>query len=638
MASNAFSVTISAVDKASAQLDAINKRMAAMNAPAERFTKSLAKFDEVSGINRLAEGMGSLGNNALGAFRAVERLAGPMGAITSAASVGGLVALVGNYAALGNTLRNTAGVLNMPTDQLSRMQNAFRLSGATAEDATQAVRGMSATLYDAYYKKDDAARARLKAQGVDWQDAKGNIADTGHALEQLSEHLETYADNRTKVSGMASVGVGEGAFPALAQGVAAYRKALEDSDRTGANWTRKMAENAATVKKDWNRLALDLEGIGLKIADDWSGVVDRILQASSRLIEDHPDAVKHAAEVGGVGAAVGGPLVGPRVARSLLRKLRGAPAAGEGEAGAGAGAEAGAGAGAAGAEAGAAAGAEAGAGAAAGGFGVGGLLRFGGPIGAFIASFWPKTIDPNNTEAAILKENRAAEAVLGPYSQGGTTSNLLGKLANSQLGKLLARGEAGKADYNAVNRGAAGNYAAGMENLVNMTVEQVQAAQKAHKFNAAGRYQIIGPTLDAAVKELGLTGKEKFDRATQDRIFEQYLVGSKRSEIADYVTGKSTDLHAALSAMAKEWASVADPDTGLSHYGGVGHNKASISVAEATQALNAARAGITGGGNGQVVVDVRLSGAPPGTTVTATASGVARASPPRVETAMAHAA
>lgn len=203
-------------------------------------------------------------------------------------------------------------------------------------------------------------------------------------------------------------------------------------------------------------------------------------------------------------------------------------------------------------------------------------------------------------------------------------ADLLGDLGNSRLGKLLARGEAGAADYNAVNRGAAGGYASGMENLVNMTVAEVQAAQKAHRFNAAGRYQIIGPTLDAAVATLGLTGREKFDAATQDRIFEQYLATSKRPEIGDYISGRSNDLHAALLAMSKEWASVADPDTGLSHYGGVGNNKASISAAEAAAALDQTRA--------HVLVEIVHKNAPQGTSVKVVSSGPVTAPPPRIET------
>ena len=78
-----FAIGIGIQDGASAGLDAINKRIAALSAPAERFNKSLAKFGEVTGINRAAEGMQTLGDRALGAARAVERLAGPMVGITS---------------------------------------------------------------------------------------------------------------------------------------------------------------------------------------------------------------------------------------------------------------------------------------------------------------------------------------------------------------------------------------------------------------------------------------------------------------------------------------------------------------------------------------------------------------------------
>lgn len=171
-----------------------------------------------------------------------------------------------------------------------------------------------------------------------------------------------------------------------------------------------------------------------------------------------------------------------------------------------------------------------------------------------------------------------------PPSAGAPSHYAMGPIA-----ALLAKGEAGKADYSAVNRGAMGNYAAGVENLANMTVAEVMQAQAAHRFAAAGRYQIMPETLKLAHKALGLNGKEKFNAATQDRIFEQYLVGIKRREIADYVTGRSNDLGAALLGMSKEWASVADPRTGKSYYDKDGINHSSITAADATRRLNEAR-------------------------------------------------
>ncbi|MPV69470.1 mannosyl-glycoprotein endo-beta-N-acetylglucosamidase [Burkholderia sp. BE17] len=186
----------------------------------------------------------------------------------------------------------------------------------------------------------------------------------------------------------------------------------------------------------------------------------------------------------------------------------------------------------------------------------------------------------------------AAPAVAAPNSvaAGSPTAELgsaMSRLADTAFGRLISRGEG---DYNSVNRGARGGYRAGTENLEGMTLAQVMAAQRAGQFNAAGRYQIIGSTLAEAARGLKLNGDEMFDRKLQDRIFEQYLVRNKRRAIADYVEGRNDDLRGALRAASREWASVADPDTGRSYYAGKGNNRASITAAEMEAALRNTRA------------------------------------------------
>lgn len=183
-------------------------------------------------------------------------------------------------------------------------------------------------------------------------------------------------------------------------------------------------------------------------------------------------------------------------------------------------------------------------------------------------------------------------------------TNAVGNLADSALGSLIAKGEG---DYNSVNLGARGGYRAGTADLSNMTIDQVMAAQRSGQFNAAGRYQLIGSTLSDAVKSLGLKGDQKFDKATQDQIFSQYLVNNKRRAIGDYLSGKSDDLKGAIKAASLEWASVADPDTGKSHYAGVGNNKATISVDDMARALQMARANMTGGVTNSSTHDVKIN-------------------------------
>ncbi|SAK33200.1 mannosyl-glycoprotein endo-beta-N-acetylglucosamidase [Burkholderia multivorans] len=191
----------------------------------------------------------------------------------------------------------------------------------------------------------------------------------------------------------------------------------------------------------------------------------------------------------------------------------------------------------------------------------------------------------------------------GPQGQpksppSSTDGGSLQRLADTAFGKLIARGEG---DYNSVNRGKAGGYKSGTEDLENMTVAQVMAAQRAQKFNAAGRYQIIKDTLAEAVRSMGLKGDEKFDRGMQDRIFEQYLVHNKRRAISDYLSGKSEQLGEAIYATAKEWASVAVPkgmktesgrisDGTMTFYDKSGKNKASITEAQMRLAMQNSRA------------------------------------------------
>ncbi|MBU9211813.1 mannosyl-glycoprotein endo-beta-N-acetylglucosamidase [Burkholderia multivorans] len=206
-------------------------------------------------------------------------------------------------------------------------------------------------------------------------------------------------------------------------------------------------------------------------------------------------------------------------------------------------------------------------------------------------------LTPPRGAAPAPAQTAPSTSPVAPAGSGGLVG-AMSRLADTAFGKLIARGEG---DYNSVNRGKAGGYKAGTEDLENMTVAQVMAAQRAQKFNAAGRYQIIKDTLAEAVRSMGLKGDEKFDRGMQDRIFEQYLVNNKRRAIADYLSGKSEQLGAAIYATAKEWASVAVPkgmktesgrisDGTMTFYDKSGKNKASITEAQMRLAMQNSRA------------------------------------------------
>ena len=174
-----------------------------------------------------------------------------------------------------------------------------------------------------------------------------------------------------------------------------------------------------------------------------------------------------------------------------------------------------------------------------------------------------------------------------PISSEGAT-----KFGKSPLANLIARGEG---NYNSFNSGTVNGRIihSGTKNLSDYTINQILAssslpATDSRRIFAAGRYQVITPTLKGAVKIMHLSGNEKFTPEMQDRILEGALLPKS---VRDYIHGKSNDSKSAMIALAQQWRSFADPRTGAT-YGdkGARANKASITAAESLAALNATRA------------------------------------------------
>lgn len=119
--------------------------------------------------------------------------------------------------------------------------------------------------------------------------------------------------------------------------------------------------------------------------------------------------------------------------------------------------------------------------------------------------------------------------------------------------------------------------------LTNKTLSQIIAMQGN---KAAGAYQFKPQTLKTLIKDLGLTGNEKFTPAFQDVLATRLL---ERRGLNDYLAGNMPAEKFALGA-AKEWASLPvltpmmgrkqEVQPGMSYYQGYGSNKALLNADE----------------------------------------------------------
>jgi hypothetical protein len=157
------------------------------------------------------------------------------------------------------------------------------------------------------------------------------------------------------------------------------------------------------------------------------------------------------------------------------------------------------------------------------------------------------------------------------------------------LADLISKGEG---DYNAVNRGYAGDTPGGIQGLTGLTFENYTVGQvmdmQRHRLFAVGRYQFIPVTLRFAVAMSDVDRLDMFTPETQDKLFAALLL-YKRPAVGAYIRGNHDHQGWALNELAKEWASV-EYRYGRGFYDHIGGNRAHITRTEAASALEEVRA------------------------------------------------
>ena len=112
--------------------------------------------------------------------------------------------------------------------------------------------------------------------------------------------------------------------------------------------------------------------------------------------------------------------------------------------------------------------------------------------------------------------------------------------------------------------------------LADLTIGEVGALQaqlvRRNGGSAIGRYQIIDDTLDGLVARMGLTGKEPFTPALQDRMALQL---ARDAGLNAWLAGTLADARFAAN-LARVWAGLPGDHQGRSVYAGIQGNRATI--------------------------------------------------------------
>ena len=263
-----FTVRIAAVDAATKQIDAINKRIRAMQAPVEQVTKSLGRLADTTGLTRLTAGMKNLAGEAFSAFQNIGRIGGPMGALIGGASIAGLIKLTTSFGDFALKTQNAAVRAGMSSTQFITLGNAARLAGSSAEAMGAGVTTLKDNLFDiAAGHGSPEAIAAFNTMGIAVTDANGKMRDSGAVLDDLANYLEGVKDPTMRARlEMATLGqAGVELDPMLRRGAKGMHE-MEERARKLYGVTDKQVEAAAEFRKKQEELTLATEGLGVAIA------------------------------------------------------------------------------------------------------------------------------------------------------------------------------------------------------------------------------------------------------------------------------------------------------------------------------------------------------------------------------------
>ena len=136
----------------------------------------------------------------------------------------------------------------------------------------------------------------------------------------------------------------------------------------------------------------------------------------------------------------------------------------------------------------------------------------------------------------------------------------------------LVAGPESRGNYNAWYRAADQH----VVQLADLTLAEVRTLQRRlvreNGGSAIGRYQIIDDTLDGLMLSMGLTGRERFTPALQDRMAMRL---AHEAGLQAWLSGVLTDTRFAAN-LARVWAGLPADGSGRSHYAGIAGNRAGV--------------------------------------------------------------
>ncbi|KAA6176199.1 phage tail tip lysozyme [Pseudomonas veronii] len=274
---NTLTITINAVDKASATVRKVNDSVSRMTRPFEEVGKSFKSLGRELGFERIGKNLTNIGREAGGAARSISNIVAPMAAITGIGSVAGVAALAVNWAKLGRSIDNSAHGIGISAGQLQTFQGAAKMVGIDTELATGSLNSLATTMQDAQWGRNQGALLMLNKLGIGLKKAKDGSWDVVGEYKAIANAIASQKSPQVQALIANNLGLG-GMLPFLREGAAGIERYEATVKRLGYV----MSDDAVQRGKEFSQ---SLAGLNIVIDGTKNSIGDKLIPVMKPLVD-----------------------------------------------------------------------------------------------------------------------------------------------------------------------------------------------------------------------------------------------------------------------------------------------------------------------------------------------------------------
>jgi hypothetical protein len=225
MSQNAFTIIISAQDKASAAIKKVNDAVSNFTRPLAEVKKVSAALGKELGIDKVGKSLGKVGQAASDVAEKIGRVIAPLAAIGELAKKWGDV---------GAEIGRTSTTLGVSSRDLQLWRGAAQLAGVSAEAMTSGMKTLGDTMQGAYMGRNPKALGIMGQIGLQLEKTKSGAVDVTKALMNMSRIIASH-QGEAETQGLLAREFGlEALLPLLRQGPEAVKRYLDMVEKSGA--------------------------------------------------------------------------------------------------------------------------------------------------------------------------------------------------------------------------------------------------------------------------------------------------------------------------------------------------------------------------------------------------------------------